>query len=85
MYLKKILPLSKVSINAWPDECFLFSIIQNCSTGYDWLMNSFVQITTNKESEFSRRVNFLPSSKHHYKINAYDFCPFIIKHKICFT
>jgi len=79
---KKILSITNNNIlRTWPEDCFLISIIQNNPKSYDWIMNSFVQICTYKSTHDNNsfRINFLPSGKHHYPINLYDYCPFIDK------
>lgn len=75
----KILDLGIPMMQAWPEDCFLSSLIQKQNTAYDWMMNNFVQICSYKEQTIGMRVNFLPSGKHHYEINLFDICPYISK------
>lgn len=79
---KNILEMKDSILNTWPDECFFFSIVQNCSTGYDWIMNNIVQIFMYKEENYGGLLSFSPSCKHHILLNHFDFCPYISKYCI---
>lgn len=77
-----ILNLDTPMMKAWPEDCFLSSLILKKDTAFDWIINSFVQICSYKQQNNNMRVNFLPSGKHHYEINAFDYCPFVYKNSI---
>ncbi len=78
----KVLDLGAPMMRAWPEDCFLSSLIQRENTAYDWIINSFVQICCYKEQKKDMRINFLPSGKHHYEVNLFDLCPFVSKYCI---
>lgn len=78
----KILDLGIPMMRAWPEDCFLSSLIQKQDTAYDWMMNSFIQICSYKQQGEDMRINFLPSGKHHYEINLFDLCPYITKYNL---
>ncbi len=78
----KILDLGIPMMRAWPEDCFLSSLIQKQDTAYDWMMNSFIQICSYKQQDKDMRINFLPSGKHHYEVNLFDLCPYISKYSI---
>lgn len=81
---RKMLNLQRPLFCTWPEDCFLTSMILNQNTAYDWIMNSFVQICAYKvtKEKNNMRINFLPSGKHHFRVNLYDYCPFISKYAI---
>lgn len=80
---KKTLPLRAAITMAWPENNFLSSILQVKKTGYDWLMNTHIQIygSEYKNEKYyvnERRITFYPFG--HLRANVYDLCPFIRKY-----
>ena len=44
METKIILPVGKVETKAWPETNFLLSILKNTPFGWDWVMNTHIQL-----------------------------------------
>ena len=78
--LSKILPYKQDILNTWPEECFLFSILNGVDGGYDWIMDSVYQIAMSKPSNNQIHISFFPFRKQHILINAFNFSPFLTKH-----
>jgi len=86
-YKSKILKFSEPLTTAWPEICFLNSIIQTIETGYDWIMHTHIQMygsvyVNEKYNINDRRVTFYPFGNHALKVNVYDLCPFFSKYEI---
>jgi len=74
------LPYKQDILNTWPEECFLFSILNGVDGGYDWIMDSVYQIAMSKPSNNQIHISFFPFRKQHILINAFNFSPFLTKH-----
>ena len=84
---KEILPISDISISAWPEQNFLFAILSGIPTGYDWLMNTHIQLRGSHYIHYAggnidSSVTFYPYSMHNLTPNMYDLCPFIEKYTL---
>lgn len=82
---KEILPMGDTLTAAWPENNFLNSIVQCCDTGYDWIMNTHIQIygsyyKNQKYNISERRLTFYPFGT--LRANIYDLCPFIRKYVV---
>jgi len=79
----KILPYGQNILNAWPEECFLFSLMNSIPNGINWVMDSVIQLSMYTSSDVPQGlVSFDPFVKHHQLINGMDFNPFITKYHI---
>lgn len=84
---KKILPLETVPLTAWAEQNFLFGIVKSQDTGWDWLMNQFIQLRGAHYVNFEygavdSSITFYPYSIHQLAPNMFDLCPFINKYTI---
>ena len=84
---KIILPTSEVKITTWPEQNFLFAILKEVPTGYDWLLNTHVQIRGAhfiyyEGGNVDTSITFYPYAMHNLAPNIYDLCPFIEKYAI---
>ena len=77
------LPLCAPLVKTFPSDSFLFSIVQNIDTGYDWIMNNFIQIQgelfTRGRWIFQNRpyIYFVPMAKPSLNYGAFYFCPYV--------
>lgn len=84
---KVILPLSDVEIGAWPEQNFLFGLLLNQETGWDWIMNQFIQLRGAHYINYQYdavdfSITFYPYGIHQLAPNIFDLCPFINKYII---
>lgn len=84
---KVILPTSEVKMTTWPEQNFLFAILKEVSTGYDWLLNTHIQIRGShfiyyEGGNVDTSITFYPYAMHNLTPNIYDLCPFIEKYTI---
>lgn len=79
---EKVLPYKQDILNAWPEECFWFSILDGVDGGYDWIMDSVYQVAMCKPPNSQMHISFFPFRKQHCLINAFNFSPFLTKHFI---
>lgn len=82
---KRILPLEPTLTIAWPENNFLNSMLQTKETGYDWIMNTHIQIygSIYRNTRYQideKRITFFPFG--HFRANIYDLCPYIRKYAI---
>ena len=84
---KQILPLEDVEIGAWPEQNFLLGLLSTQETGWDWVMNPFIQLRgahyvhhRHGAADFS--ITFYPYGIHQLTPNLFDLCPFINKYTI---
>ena len=83
----KILPLETVPLTAWAEQNFLFGIVKSQVTGWDWLLNQFIQLRGAHYVNFEygavdSSITFYPYSIHQLAPNMFDLCPFINKYTI---
>lgn len=83
----KILPLETVTLTAWAEENFLFGIVKSMDTGWDWLMNQFIQLRgahyINYEyGAVDSSITFYPYAIHQLAPNIFDLCPYIDKYTL---
>ena len=83
--MKKVLPLAKPIITAWPENAFLSSLVLLCDDGYDWLMDTHIQIYGSTYKHISsgvtdKRITFYPMGGLQC-INIFHLCPFIVTYE----
>ena len=84
---KQILPLEDVEIGAWPEQNFLLGLLSTQETGWDWVMNQFIQLRGahymhHKYGVVDFSITFYPYGIHQLTPNLFDLCPFINKYTI---
>lgn len=84
---KNLLPLADVEIRAWPEQNFLFGILQEIPCGTDWLMNHFIQMRGAHYIDYEwdtvdASVTFYPYGIHQLTPNMFDLCPFLDKYTL---
>lgn len=79
MYQGKSFHNKQEILNTWPEECFLFSILDGVVGGSDWIVDSVYQIAMSKPRDTRVHISFFPFRKHHHLINAFNFFPFLTK------
>ncbi len=79
-----ILPYVKPIFKAWPEDCFLSSVICVQENAKNWIWDNYIQISAYKGAvhEEKYRINFWPTSKHHHLVNFFDYCPFLVKNAV---
>lgn len=76
-----ILKMGHQMFSAWPEDCFLSSILTAKKGAEQWLADTYIQICAYKDVSYhGLRINFFPSGKHHFWINSFDYCPFLRKY-----
>lgn len=83
----KVLPIEEVPIGAWAEQNFLFGILKTVETGWDWIMNQFIQLRgahyiQYKYGVVDSSITFYPYSIHQLTPNMFDLCPFVNKYTI---
>ena len=82
------LPLSSnVDIYTWAEQNFLYEILVTMDTGYDWLMNQFIQLRGSHYVDYrygavDSSITFYTYSIHQLTPNMFDLCPFINKYTV---
>lgn len=83
---KKILSLPDPIVGSWPEHNYLLSMLQSEETGYDWIMNMYVQTYGSRytvEGSFDEtRLTFYPYGNQNFKTGVYDVCPMIFEFRI---
>ena len=84
---KKILPLQEVGIGAWPEQNFLLGVLLTQETGWDWVMNQFIQLRGShylryRFGDVDASITFYPYGIHQLTPNIFDLCPYINKYTI---
>ncbi|SFR68175.1 hypothetical protein [Anaeromicropila populeti] len=83
---RNILKLSDPLICAWPDHSFLTSLILNMNTGYDWIMNMYVQTYGSyfKVGDYveETKLDHYPFANQNIKAGMTDVCPFVNRYLI---
>lgn len=83
----KVLSLGEAEIGAWPEQNFLFGLLQGQDCGMDWLMNHFIQLRGARYVDYrwgaqDVSVTFYPYSIHQLAPNMFDLCPFLEKYGV---
>lgn len=81
------LPMMDIEIKTWAEQNFLFSIVQNMETGWDWLMNNFIQLRASHYVNSTWNVvdtnlTFYPYSMHNLQPGMIDLCPYVNKYMV---
>lgn len=84
---RKVLPLGDVEIGAWPEQNFLFGLLEGQACGTDWLMNHFIQLRGARYVNYQWgaqdvSVTFYPYCIHQLAPNMFDLCPFLEKYGV---
>ena len=84
---EKILPIQDIEIKTWAEQNFMFSILQNMESGWDWIMNHFIQLRGAQYVDYKwggldTNVTFYPYAMHNLHPGMMDLCPFIHKYMI---
>lgn len=84
---EKFLPLLDVEIGAWPEQNFLLGLLLNQETGWDWVMNQFIQLRGShylryQWEDVDTSITFYPYAIHQLTPNLFDLCPYINKYAI---
>lgn len=84
---KHVLPLEDVQIGAWPEQNFLLGMLLTQKSGYDWVMNQFIQLRgahyINYQLEnVDYSITFYPYAIHQLTPNLFDLCPFVQKYTL---
>lgn len=84
---EKILPITDIEIGTWAEQNFMISIVQNMDTGWDWIMNNFIQLRGShyidyKWNAIETNITFYPYSMFNFQPGMIDLCPFIDKYVI---
>ena len=84
---KVLLPVEEVGTKAWPETNFLLSILKNTSFGWDWVMNTHIQLRcsvfySKKWNIYDSRITFYPYGLHDLTPNIFDMCPMLDKYVI---
>lgn len=82
-----ILPISEVQVTTWAEQNFLFAILKEIPTGYDWILNTHIQIRGShfvhyEGGNVDTSITFYPYAMHNLTPNIYDQCPFIEKYTL---
>lgn len=85
--LTDILPLHKVEIGAWAEQNFLFGVLMEQETGWDWIVNQFIQLRGSHYMRYAwndidSSITFYPYGIHQLTPNIFDLCPYINKYTI---
>ena len=84
---RKVLPLGEPEIGAWPEQNFLFGLLEGQPCGMDWRMNHFVQLRGARYVDYrwgaqDVSVTFYPYSIHQLAPNMFDLCPLLEKYGV---
>ena len=84
---KHVLPLGKPVTSAWPETNFLISLLQLKKSGWDWIINSHLQLRAAEYMNYDMgicdmRMTFYPYGMHDLTPSIYDICPFIDKYAV---
>lgn len=84
---KIILPVGESETKAWPETNFLLSVLKNVPFGWDWVLNTHIQIRcsifySKKWDIYDSRITFYPYGMHDLTPNIFDMCPMLDKYVI---
>lgn len=87
METKIVLPVEEVGTKAWPETNFLLSVLKNFPFGWDWVLNTHIQLRcsifySKKWNIYDSRVTFYPYGMHDLTQNIFDMCPMLDKYVI---
>ena len=87
METKIVLPVEEVGTKAWPETNFLLSVLKNFPFGWDWVLNTHIQLRcsifySKKWNIYDSRVTFYPYGMHDLTPNIFDMCPMLDKYVI---
>lgn len=84
---RKILPIQSSPTTAWPETNFLLSVLKTIPKGWEWALNSHIQLRGARYENFrwnirDSRITFYPYGMHDLTPNVFDLCPFVDKYSI---
>ncbi len=84
---RHVLPLGEAEIGAWPEQNFLFGLLEGQACGMDWVMNHFIQLRGARYVDYrwgaqDASVTFYPYCIHQLAPNMFDLCPFLEKYGV---
>lgn len=84
---KVVLPVAEAGTKAWPETNFLLSILKNVPCGWDWVMNTHIQLRcsmfhSKRWDIYDSRITFYPYGMHDLTPNIFDMCPMLDKYVI---